>query len=265
MEKCDLNCDNCSKKDNCNIIQKINVNKDSNIRNIIAVGSGKGGVGKSLTTALIATKLRKQGYKVGILDADITGASIPKMFGINEKIINDKYINPIKSKEGIKIVSINMFLKEEEDPVILRGPILSNTVIQFFRDTLWEELDYLLIDMPPGTGDITLTIYQMIPIDGVVIVTTPQDLVSLIVKKSINMSNKMGIKVLGLVENMSYILCPDCNKKIKLFGDSDIDAKAFDMGIKVIEKLPLDPILSKCVDEGNIEKYDNKYFNKLNF
>lgn len=263
MADCDLKCEGCSKKDNCNIINKIEVNKKSKIRKIIAVGSGKGGVGKSLVTSLLAVKLRKEGYKVGILDADITGPSIPTIFGITSPALEEEgHIIPVKSSSGIKIVSINMFLENADDPVILRGPILSNTVIQFYRDTLWEELDYLLIDTPPGTGDITLSIYQMIPIDSVVIVSTPQDLVGLIVKKSVNMAKKMNIKIEGIVENMSYIKCPDCDKKIKLFGESNIDSTAFEMGIKVIEKIPLDPKLSSLVDAGKIEEYTFDFFKK---
>lgn len=260
MSSCDYNCENCEKKENC-VIKKIQTNEFSNIKKVIAVGSGKGGVGKSLVTSILATKLRNEGKKVGILDADITGPSIPKMFGITEKAkTEERGIIPTISKTGIKIVSIGMFLEKQDDAVIWRGPILSNTVLQFWKDTVWEELDYLLIDMPPGTGDIVLTIYQSIPINGLVIVTTPQDLVNLIVKKSYNMAKQMNIPILGVVENMSYLKCDKCGKKIRLFGDSNIDAQAFDLGIRVLDKIPLDPKLSEYVDKGNVENYENIFF-----
>lgn len=261
MDKCDNNCKECKDKENCNIIKP---NSFSNIKKIIAIGSGKGGVGKSLITSLLATKLNKKGFKVGILDADITGPSIPKIFGIKEKIqSNENGIIPCVSKSGIKIVSINMFLKNDEDAVIWRGPILSNTVIQFFRDTIWEELDFLLIDMPPGTGDIVLTLYQSIKIDDLIIVTTPQDLVSLIVQKSYNMAKQMNINVLGLVENMSYLKCNECGNIINIFGESKINELATKLNIKVIEKIPLDPELSKYVDNGKLEEYNTIYFGNL--
>lgn len=258
MKECNKNCKECDMKDSCNIIMP---NEFSDIKKIIAVGSGKGGVGKSLVTSLLATKLNKQGFKVGILDADLTGASIPKMFGIKEKIQGDANgIIPCVTKSGIKIVSINMFLKNDDDAVIWRGPLLSNTVIQFFKDTLWEELDYLLIDMPPGTGDIALTLYQSIKIDDLIIVTTPQDLVSLIIKKSFNMAKQMNIRVLGLVENMSYLKCDECGHKINIFGDSKIDELAKELNLNIIDKIPLDPKLSAYVDDGNIESYENNLF-----
>ncbi|MFA5511967.1 MAG: Mrp/NBP35 family ATP-binding protein [Candidatus Kapaibacterium sp.] len=264
MSSCDNNCTECKTKNNCSKESK-QVNELSKIKKIIAVGSGKGGVGKSLVTTLLATKLRKEGFNVGILDADITGPSIPKTFGINAKTINNKDgIIPIESKLGIKIVSINMFLDNESDAVIWRGPILSNTVIQFFKDTMWGSLDCLIIDMPPGTADIVLTIYQSIPIDGLIIVTTPQDLVSLIVEKSYNMAKQMGIKTLGLVENMSYLKCDKCENRINIFGESKIDDLAIKLETKVIEKIPLDTKLSKYVDDGNIENYENTLFKDFN-
>lgn len=262
MDNCDNNCLSCKTK-----CDKENKKKSNNIKKIIAVGSGKGGVGKSLVSSLIATKLKKEGLNVGILDSDITGPSIPKIFGIKEKAITNNYgIVPIESKLGIKIVSINMFLDNESDPIIWRGPILSNMVTQFFEETLWGELDCLVIDMPPGTADIVLTIYQSIPIDGVIIVTSPQDLVSLIVEKSYNMANQMNIKVLGLVENMSYLKCGDCGNKINIFGESKINDLAIKLDTKVIEKIPLDTKLTKYIDDGNIEEYENTLFKdfKLN-
>lgn len=264
MSTCDSNCMECKNKNNCTMESKI-INQFSMIKKIIAVGSGKGGVGKSLVATLLATKLRKEGLSVGILDADITGPSIPKAFGIKEKAVtNNDGIVPIESNTGIKIVSINMFLDNESDAVIWRGPILSNTVIQFFKDTMWGSLDCLIIDMPPGTADIVLTIYQSIPIDGLIIVTTPQDLVSLIVEKSYNMAKQMGIKTLGLVENMSYLKCDKCENKINIFGESKIDDLAIKLETKVIEKIPLDTKLSKYIDDGNIENYENTLFKDFN-
>lgn len=265
MNECDNNCDKCESKGKC-AFEKLKLNEFSEIKHVIAVGSGKGGVGKSLVTSLMASKLRKDGFKVGILDADIIGPSIPKMFGITEKAkYKNSYIIPTESKEGIQIVSMNMFLKNDEDAVLWRGPILSNTVAQFWGNTMWGELDYLFIDMPPGTGDIALTIYQSIPIDALVIVTTPQELVHLIVKKSYNMAKQMNIKVLGIVENMSYFTCDKCLTKVKIFGESKIDELALDLDIDVIEKIPLDIKLSKYVDKGNIEGYKNTLFDKANF
>lgn len=266
MSTCDNNCTECKNKNNCSMESKA-VNKFSNIKKIIAVGSGKGGVGKSLVASLIATKLRKEGLNVGILDADITGPSIPKIFGIKGKAItNNDGIVPIESKLGIKIVSINMFLDNESDPIIWRGPILSNTVTQFFQNTMWGNLDCLIIDTPPGTADIVLTIYQSIPIDGLIIVTSPQDLVSLIVEKSYNMAKQMGIKTLGLVENMSYLKCGECGNKINIFGESKINDLAIKLDTKIIEKIPLDTKLTKYIDNGNIEEYENTLFKdfKLN-
>lgn len=258
MNKCDNNCKECKNQENCNIIKP---NKLSNIKKIIAIGSGKGGVGKSLVTSLLATKLSKEGFKVGILDADITGPSIAKIFGIKEKIQSEENcIIPCVSKSGIKIVSINMFLENDDDAVIWRGPILSNTVIQFYRDTIWGELDFLLIDMPPGTGDIVLTLYQSIKIDGLIIVTTPQDLVTLIIQKSYKMAKQMNISVIGLVENMSYIKCNECGNTINIFGESKINELATKLNLKVLERIPLDPKLSIYVDNGNIEIYENTLF-----
>lgn len=261
MEKCDNNCKECESKDSC---EKIQLNEFSEIKKVFAVGSGKGGVGKSIVTSLMANKLNKDGFKVGILDADITGPSILRMFGIKEKgTTTEGGIIPNISKKGIKIVSINMFLEKEDDAVIWRGPILSNTVLQFWKDTLWGELDYLFIDMPPGTGDIALTLYQSIPIDKLIIVTTPQDLVNLIVKKSYNMAKEMKIPILGLVENMSYLKCDNCKNKIKIFGESKVDSLAYILKTNVIEKIPLDMKLSEYIDKGNIEEYKNNLFYDL--
>lgn len=230
----------------------------SEIKKIIAVTSGKGGVGKSFVTSLLSVNLSRQGYKVGILDADITGPSIPKIFGINKQraiMIGDK-MQPVESEKGIKIMSLNLLLEEENQPVIWRGPLVGSTAKQLYEDTNWGELDYLVIDMPPGTSDVTLTVMQTLPIDNTIIVTSPQDLVGLIVQKSIIMTEKMGVPILGLVENMSYALCPDCGKAIQIFGESKAESVAQDMNIKLIDKLPLDSYMTGLCDTGKIEHYE---------
>ena len=243
---------------------RVHTNELSNIKKVIAVVSGKGGVGKSLVTSLSTVIMNKKGYKVGILDADITGPSIPKMFGVNQTIeTSEEGIYPAKTKNNIKIMSINLLLDKIDEPVIWRGPIIANTVKQFWTDVIWGELDFLFIDMPPGTGDIPLTVFQSIPLDGIIIVTSPQDLVSLIVKKAYNMAKKMDIPILGLVENMSFATCPDCGKKINIFGESKVESVANDMGIKLLAKLPIDPNITKLADDGEIERYDKEYMDSV--
>ncbi|SHH22992.1 Mrp/NBP35 family ATP-binding protein [Tepidibacter thalassicus] len=238
--------------------QKEKTNDLTDIKKIIAVMSGKGGVGKSSVTSLIAVALRNKGYNVGILDADITGPSIPKVFGINKKRAESDgmHIYPVTTSTGIKVMSINLLIEKEDSPVVWRGPIIANSVKQFYTDTAWGELDYLLIDLPPGTGDVPLTIMQSLPVDGIVVVTSPQDLVSLIVKKSINMAKMMNTPIVGIVENMSYFECPDCNKKFNIFGKSNIEEIAKNMDIDVIAKLPIDPQFVELCDEGRIELYE---------
>ena len=232
-------------------------NPFSNVKKVIAVVSGKGGVGKSMVTASLAVQMARKGFKVGIMDADITGPSMPQMFGVHERAMaNQQGIIPAVTKGGIKMMSINLLLENVEDPVVWRGPVLAGVVKQFWSDVLWEELDYLFIDMPPGTGDVPLTVFQSLPIDGIVIVTSPQDLVSMIVKKASNMAKLMNIPVVGLVENMSYIVCPDCGKKMHIFGNSKVEAVAADMGLDVLAQMPLNPELAHCSDEGTIEKAD---------
>lgn len=241
---------------------KEKANEQSNIKKVIAVMSGKGGVGKSSVTSLLATVLKDKGYNVGVLDADITGPSIPKIFGINKKRAtgDNKGLNPVKTATGIKVMSLNLLIEQEDDPVVWRGPIISNTVKQFFTDVNWGDIDYLLIDLPPGTGDVPLTIMQSLPLDGIVIVSSPQDLVKLIVKKSVNMAKMMNIPILGIVENMSYFECPDCNKKINVFGKSKIDEVAKEMNLDIIAKLPIDPEFVELCDEGKIELYSRIKF-----
>ena len=232
------------------------LNQYSTIKNVIGVVSGKGGVGKSFVTAMLAVLMSRKGYKVGILDADITGPSIPRMFGITRKAKgNELGIIPESTTNNIKIMSINLLLDEEDTPVIWRGPILANTVKQFWTEVVWGDLDYLFIDMPPGTGDVPLTVFQSIPLDGTVIVTSTQDLVSMIVKKAYNMAKMMNIPILGIVENMSYVKCPDCGKELNIFGESKLNDISKEIGIDILGRIPIDPVIAKLVDEGEFERF----------
>lgn len=226
----------------------------SNIKKVIGVVSGKGGVGKSMVTSLLAVALKRRNLGVGILDADITGPSIPKIFGLRDKATGDENgIYPVRSKTGIDVMSINLLLENETDPVVWRGPIIGGTVKQFWTDVIWHDEDVLFIDMPPGTGDVALTVFQTIKLDGLIIVTSPQELVSMIVEKAVNMAKLMDSPVLGLVENFSYILCPDCGKQIPLFGESHVEEVAEHFGLPILGKLPLDPRLASACDKGMIE------------
>lgn len=235
------------------------MNAFSNVKHVIGVVSGKGGVGKSFVTSSLAVSMAKAGYKVGIMDADITGPSIPKMFGLKEQVVGDnRGMLPIETKEGIKVISINLLMEDEEAPVIWRGPVIAGVVKQFWNETCWGDLDYLFVDMPPGTGDVPLTVFQSLPVDGIVIVTSPQELVQMIVKKAYNMANMMNIKVLGVVENFSYLKCPDCGKEIKLFGESHIDEVAKELNLDVLGKLPLDPEYARTADNGDLFDIDNQ-------
>ena len=236
------------------------MNAYSNIKHVIGVVSGKGGVGKSFVTSSLAVQMAKAGYKVGILDADITGPSIPKMFGAHGQLVGDeKGMYPYETKEGIKIVSINLLMEDEEAPVVWRGPVIAGAVKQFWNEAVWGDVDYLFVDMPPGTGDVPLTVFQSLPVDGIVIVTSPQELVQMIVKKAFHMANMMHIPVLGLVENFSYLKCPDCGKKIALFVESNIDEVAAKEGTRVLGKLPLDPAYAKAADAGAFYEMENPY------
>lgn len=256
MASCDHNCESCSQNGNCSSqIQKAQMNDRSHAKHVVAILSGKGGVGKSFITSYLAVSLQRKGYKVGVLDADVTGPSIPKAFGVKGKAFGeDSLIYPLETKTGIKIMSANCLLEDENEPIIWRGVLLGNLVKQFYEDVLWEELDYLLIDMPPGTGDIALTTFQMIPIDQLIIVTSPQDLVSMVVTKAIKMARMMGIKVLGVVENMSYLKCPKCDEKISVFGKSHIDEFAKNMEFNVLGKLPIVSENTQKMDSGLIEE-----------
>ena len=236
------------------------VNAKSKIGRVIAVASGKGGVGKSLVTASLANQMVKLGYRVGIMDADITGPSIPRMYGLTGSAVGDgENILPRETANGIKVISVNLLLPTQETPVIWRGPIVANMVKQFWTDVIWGELDYLFVDMPPGTGDVPLTAFQSLPIDGVFIVTSPQDLVRMIVTKAFHMAEMMHIPVLGIVENYSYVRCPDCGKAIMVFGQSHIDDIAADLAIPVVGRIPIDPELAAMVEEGRFAEVENTY------
>lgn len=236
-------CSSCPSKNGCSKDQNscgVQNNPLNKIKHVIGVMSGKGGVGKSSMSTLIAKHLKSQGHSVGILDADITGPSIPRMLGIKERALSDgTYIYPVESKDGIKVMSLNLLMENEEDPVIWRGPVIGNMVKQFWTDVLWEELDYLVIDMPPGTGDVALTVMQSIPLNGVVMVSVPQDLISMIVSKAVHMAKKMGVEVLGVIENMSYIKCPDCGKKIQLIKDNDTHKFLEELDLRLLGELPM--------------------------
>ena len=236
------------------------MNAASNVKKVIGVVSGKGGVGKSFVTASLACAMNKAGYKVGIMDADITGPSIPKMFGLHGQIYGtEEGMVPMVAEDGTKVMSINLLLDNEEEPVIWRGPVLAGVVKQFWNETYWGELDYLFVDMPPGTGDVPLTVFQSLPVDGIVIVTSPQELVQMIVKKAYNMASMMNVPVLGVVENFSYLECPDCGKQIKVFGESHVDEVAADLAMKVLGKMPIDPAYAQKADEGRFFEMDNQY------
>ena len=259
-ENCTHNCSTCA-SGSCASRKKESMLKapheKASVKKVIAVVSGKGGVGKSLTTSLLASYANKQGKSVGLMDADITGPSIPHMFGVNERITGDeKGILPVISPSGMQMVSMNLLLDDATSPVIWRGMVISGTVMQFWTDVIWKDLDLLFIDMPPGTGDVPLTVFQSIPIAGIVIVTTPQDLVKMVVEKAVNMAKIMNIPVLGLVENMSYLTCPDCGKKMEIFGASRAKAIAAEYGIPAIARMPLDSNISKLADLGRIEDYE---------
>ena len=255
MANCDGNCEHCSVEGCGERIVKSKPNEFTNIKRIIGVLSGKGGVGKSFVTSSIAAYLNRNGFKVGILDADITGPSIPKAFGVKEKAYGENgLIYPCKTAGGIEVMSANLLLEDEKEPIIWRGPLVGNLVKQFFEQVMWGELDVLLIDMPPGTGDVALTTFQSLPIDDLIIVTSPQDLVSLIVTKAIKMAEMMNIHVLGVVENMSYLVCPKCAEKIPLFGESHLEDFAKEMKFNILGKLPLNSNNTALMDKGEIEK-----------
>ena len=250
-------CEGCEKNPK-SFLEK--TNELNSIRKVIGVVSGKGGVGKSLVTAMLSVLMNRKGYSTGILDADITGPSIPKMFGITRKAQgNELGLFPERTHNDIRIMSINLLLEQADAPVIWRGPLLAGAVKQFWTDVIWGKLDFLLIDMPPGTGDVPLTVFQSIPLNGVVIVTSPQELVSMIVKKAYIMARQMDIPVLGVVENMSYVKCTDCGKEIKLFGESNLTQTAKELGVDILGKVPVDPVMAQLADKGEFERFSNDY------
>lgn len=259
---CNHNCEECKEK--CSESLRVPTNEYSKIKKIYGIVSGKGGVGKSLVTSLLACEMKRGKKTVAILDADITGPSIPKMFGKDERAKGTKEgIEPVETKSGIKIISSSFFLENKTDPIIWRGPVISGAIKQFWEETIWGDIDYMFVDMPPGTGDVPLTIFQMLPVDGIIIVTSPQELVSEIVEKGINMANKMNIPIVGIVENMSYFECPDCKKKHYIYGKSNIKEVAKKYNIKSISKIPINPIISKKSDNGTIEEINENYLKEI--
>ncbi|MBN1778400.1 MAG: Mrp/NBP35 family ATP-binding protein [Clostridiales bacterium] len=265
-EDCNHNCQACSK--DCSERTRESLlakpHEYSIIKKVIAVVSGKGGVGKSLITSLLAVLARRQGLKTAILDADITGPSIPKAFGLHTRAEGTgEGLYPVQSETGINIMSLNLLTENETDPVVWRGPLIANSVKQFWTDVIWGEADVMFIDMPPGTGDVPLTVFQSIPVDGIVIVTSPQELVGMIVEKAVNMAGLLHIPVLGLVENMSFATCPGCGKEIRVFGDSHADAIAEKHGIRAVARLPIDPKLAIACDSGTIEQFEGKWLDEL--
>ena len=263
QNECTHNCSTCgsdcaSRKEPQSLLAP--ANKLSNVKKVIGIVSGKGGVGKSLVTSMMAVLSSRRGHKTAILDADITGPSIPKIFGTKGEVTGcEDGMYPLSTKTGIEMMSVNLLLQDEKMPVVWRGPVIAGTVKQFWTDVVWGDVDFMYVDMPPGTGDVPLTVFQSLPIDGIIIVTTPQELVSMIVSKAANMAKIMNIPVLGIVENMSYIECPDCGKKIEIFGKSHVDEVAAEFGYPVLGKVPLDPKVAALCDKGMLELMENNY------
>lgn len=267
-ETCNHSCSSCSEDCAERKEQKIDFSEKlhemSRIKKVIAVVSGKGGVGKSLVTSMLAVTMNRMGYHTAILDADITGPSIPKAFGIREKASSSAFgLLPVKSKTGINIMSVNLLLANDTDPVVWRGPVIAGTVKQFWSDVIWDDIDFMFIDMPPGTGDVPLTVFQSIAVDGIIVVTSPQELVSMIVSKAVKMAEMMNIPILGLVENMSYFKCPDNDKEYAIFGDSHIDEIAQKHHLQVLAKLPIDPKLAAACDKGMVELFDGDWLDPI--
>lgn len=265
MSECTHDCSscsqNCGERDKKSLLEK--PHEQSRIKKVIGVVSGKGGVGKSMVSSLLAVNMKRKGHKTAILDADITGPSIPKAFGIKEKAAgSESGIFPAESVTGIEIMSVNLMLENDTDPVIWRGPVIAGVVKQFWTDVMWGDVDYMFVDMPPGTGDVPLTVFQSIPVDGIVVVTSPQELVSMIVAKAVKMAEMMEIPVLGIVENMSYVECPDCGKKINVFGASKLDDVAKEYNLDILGRLPMNPKLAAACDKGAIELYSGNWLDE---
>ena len=267
MSECTHDCSSCSHSCSDRTQPQSFLEKPhelSHIKKVIGVVSGKGGVGKSMVTSLLAVAMQRKGYQTAVLDADITGPSIPKAFGLKQKAMGDNNgIYPVKTNTGIEVMSVNLLLPDETDPVVWRGPVIANTVKQFWTDVIWNDVDYMFVDMPPGTGDVPLTVFQSLPVDGIIVVTSPQELVSMIVGKAVKMAEMMDISVLGIVENMSYFECPDCKGRHTVFGESHIDEVAAKYGIKNIAKMPINPKLSAGCDKGLIELYDGDWLDGM--
>ena len=262
-ENCNHNCSSCGQDcaDRKTTDFSEHLNEYSSVKKVIGVVSGKGGVGKSLVTSAMAVEMNRRGHKTAVLDADITGPSIPKAFGVSERAKGSEFgIIPETTKTGIDIMSINLLLEHNTDPVVWRGPVIAGTVKQFWTDVIWKDVDYMFVDMPPGTGDVPLTVFQSIPLDGIIVVASPQELVSMIVEKAVKMAELMNVPILGLVENMSYFKCPDCGKEHQIFGDSHIDEIAAQYGTRVLAKIPMDESLRKSVDTGTIELFVGDWF-----
>ncbi len=264
-EECTHNCSTCGKS--CSDRKEESLlaplNSMSNVKKVIGIVSGKGGVGKSLVTSLTASAVQKKDQRVAILDADITGPSIPKMFGLTGMAKGNEFgILPAATESGIEVMSVNLLLEDVNAPVIWRGPVIAGTVKQFWTDVVWDDVDYMFVDMPPGTGDVPLTVFQSLPVDGIIVVAFPQELVSMIVSKAVKMAQMMNIPILGLVENMSYIECPDCGKKISVFGESHIEKTAEEYGLEVLAKIPINPEIAEACDKGEIEKINAVWLEK---
>ena len=260
---CSHNCSECSSKCSEESLIK-ETNKQSKVKKVIGIVSGKGGVGKSLVTSMMAVSMQRKGYKTAILDADITGPSIPEAFGIHERADgSEEGIIPCVSKMGTKLMSVNLLLENESDPVVWRGPVIAGTVLQFWTDTIWGDVDFMFVDMPPGTGDVPLTVFQSLPVDGIIVVTSPQELVSMIVGKAVKMAKMMNVPVIGIVENMSYFECPDCKGRHNIFGESNIEALAAEYEIHSVSKIPMNPALAKACDKGAIELFDGNWLDDL--
>ncbi|MCI8535064.1 MAG: Mrp/NBP35 family ATP-binding protein [Hungatella sp.] len=267
-ENCTHNCSSCGENCSSRTEEQTSfleaLHPLSSVKKVIGVISGKGGVGKSLVTSLMAVKMNSKGYHTAILDADITGPSIPKVFGVSGDIglTKEKLMVPATSSTGIEIMSANLLLDHESDPVIWRGPVIAGAVKQFWNETLWKDIDYMFVDMPPGTGDVPLTVFQSLPVDGIIIVTSPQELVSMIVGKAVNMAKKMDIPILGIVENMSYLECPDCGKKISVFGESHIEEVAKEYDLPVLARIPIQPKIAEMADQGTIEYLEESWMDE---
>ena len=266
MSECTHDCSTCSQ--NCSERTAESFRKPlregASVKKVIAVVSGKGGVGKSLVTSLLASEMQRRGHNCAVLDADITGPSIPKSFGIHEHCMGtEEYLLPVTTHTGLQIMSMNLILENEREPVVWRGPVIAGAVTQFWTDVLWQDVDFMFVDMPPGTGDVPLTVFQSLPVDGIVIVTTPQDLVGMIVEKAVNMAGLMNIPVVGIVENMSYFKCPDCGKEHAIFGESRVEELAKEYGIPHVAKLPIDPVITTMVDAGEVESVTGRYVSGL--